>query len=116
MQWSDDGDADQRWTLADAGNGYMNLVNVGSGKAIDVPDGTSVDGTPLQQWTIVGTGNWNQQWRIEHVVDGWYSIVNRTSGDAVDVANGSVSDGAAIQQWSAAWWNTNQQFRFVPYD
>lgn len=116
MQWSDDGDADQRWTLADAGNGYINLVNVGSGKAMDVPDGSTVDGTQLQQWTIIGTGNWNQQWRIEHVSDGWYTIVNRTSGDAVDVASSSVSDGASIQQWSAVSGNTNQQFRFVPYN
>ncbi|SJN43813.1 putative glycosyl hydrolase [Microbacterium esteraromaticum] len=116
FQWSDDGDADQRWTLADAGNGYLNLVNVGSGKAMDVPGGTTTDGTQLQQWSISGSGNWNQQWSIQHVGDGWYTIVNRTSGDAVDVASGSVTDGASIQQWTPVSGNTNQQFRFIPYN
>lgn len=116
MQWTDNGDPDQRWVLADAGDGFMNIVNVGSGKAMDVPNGTPQDGTQLQQWSITGTGNWNQQWRIENVGDGWYTIVNRTTGDAVDLEHGSVTDGAAIQQWSPVTDNPNQQFRFVPYD
>lgn len=110
-----DGDQDQLWTLADAGRGYRNLVNAGTGLAADNPGGSTVDGTQMQQWAIVGQGNWNQQWLVTHVGNGWYTIVNRTSGKALDVRDGSVADGAAIQQWALDSNNPNQQFAFVPF-
>jgi glucosylceramidase len=115
-QWSDDGDPDQRWTLVEAGSGYMNLINAGSSKAMDVPNGSTSNGTVLQQWAITGVGNGNQQWQITHVGSGWYTIVNRANGKSVDVTSGSVADGTAIQQWSVGSGNPNQQFRFVPYN
>lgn len=115
LQWTDSGDPDQRWTLADAGDGYLNIVNVGSAKALDNPNGSRLNGTVMQQWTLVGTGNWNQQWSVTPVGDGWYTIINRTSGKALDVRDGSVSDGASIQQWTSDPANPKQQFAFVPY-
>ncbi|WP_312878065.1 RICIN domain-containing protein [Lentzea indica] len=32
MQWADNNGANQRWQLVDAGNGYVKLRNVNSGK------------------------------------------------------------------------------------
>jgi glucosylceramidase len=115
VQFTDDADPDQRWTLQDAGSGYFNLINVNSGKALDNPNGSRLNGTQMQQWTIVGTGNNNQQWLLTPVGGGWYTIKNRTSSKVLDVRNGSVGDAAAIQQWTYGSGNPNQQFRFVPY-
>lgn len=115
LQWPDSGDPDQRWTLADAGDGYVNIVNAGSAKGLDNPSGSTANGTVMQQWELVGTGNWNQQWSVTPVGDDWYTIVNRTSGKVLDLRDGSVSDGTAIQQWAPDPANPNQQFAFVPY-
>lgn len=115
LQFTDDGDPDQRWRLVDAGSGYFNLINANSGKALDNPEGSTADGTQMQQWTIWGAGNSNQQWLISPVGDGWYTIQNRTSGKVLDVRDGSVSDTAAIQQWTYYVDNPNQHFKFVPY-
>lgn len=115
VQFTDDGDPDQRWRLVDAGSGYLNVINVNSGKALDNPGGSTTDGTQMQQWTIVGVGNSNQQWLMTSVGNGWYTITNRTSGKVLDVRDGSVADSAAIQQWAYATGNPNQQFQFVRY-
>ena len=116
LQFTDDGDPDQRWQLVNAGSGYFNVINSNSGKALDNPGGSTADGTQMQQWTIWGTGNNNQQWLISPVGDGWYTVQNRTSGKVLDVREGSVSDTTAIQQWMYFTGNPNQQFRFVPYN
>ncbi|WP_076465812.1 RICIN domain-containing protein [Actinomyces mediterranea] len=116
VQWVDDGDLDQRWIVRDAGDGYVNLVNAKSGKALDVPNGQSANGTQLQQWEITGNGNVNQQWRVVARAGGWLSIVNRGNGRAVDLPSGSVMNGEVYQQWAADPLNTNQQFMFVPVD
>jgi glucosylceramidase len=115
VQYTDDGDPDQRWTLANAGSGYFNLINANSGKALDNPAGSTTDGTQMQQFTISGTGNSNQQWQITSAGGGWYTITNRTSGKGLDVRDGSVADAGAIQQWAPGAGNPNQQFKFVPY-
>lgn len=115
LQFTDDGDPDQRWQLVNAGAGYFNVINANSGKALDNPGGSTADGTQMQQWTIWGTGNSNQQWLITPVGGGWYTIQNRTSGKVLDVREGSVSDTTAIQQWTYFTGNPNQQFKFVPF-
>ena len=115
VQYSDSADLDQRWRLADAGSGYLNVVNVNSSKALDNPGGSTTDGAQMQQWTISGQGNNNQQWLVAPAGGGWYTIQNRTSGKLLDVRDGSVGDSAAIQQWASGTGNPNQQFKFVRY-
>lgn len=116
VQWSDDGDPDQRWRLQTAANGYFNIINIASTKALDLPDGNTSNGTQLQQWEITGIGNQNQQWQIQRVDNEWFKIINRASGKAVDITDGNVSDGTVIQQWESTENNPNQMFKLLPYD
>jgi len=53
LQFTDDGDPDQRWQLVYAGGGYSYVINRNSSKAL---------------------------WQITSVGGGWYTITNRTSG------------------------------------
>jgi len=114
VQWTDDDDYDQQWTLVDAGSGYFNLINRNSGKALDNPSGSTADGTQMQQYTITGTGNANQQWQVTAASSGYYRIVNRTSGKSLDVKDGTVTDDTVIQQYTTTSGNTNQEFQLVP--
>ena len=111
---ADDAALDQVWTLVDAGGGFFNIIDANSGKALDDTNGSTSNGTVMQQWTISGVGNSNQQWTITSVGGGYYSITNRTSGLVLDLTNGSTADGTPIQQWAGSPGNPNQGWRFVP--
>lgn len=112
VQWTDDDDYDQQWTLVDAGGGYFNIVDRNSGKALDDTNGSTANGNQMQQWSLVN--NTNQQWLIAPLGNGYYKLTNRTSGLVLDLTNGALGDGPAIQQW--AWYSTepNQQWQFIP--
>ena len=113
VQWTDDDDPDQQWELVSAGNGYYNIIDVHSGKALDDTGGSTSNGTDMQQYTITGTGNSNQQWQVS--ADGsWYTITNRTSGLDLNLTNGSLADGTLIQQWASSSSDPNAQWQFVP--
>ena len=113
VQWTDDDDPDQQWKLVSAGNGYYNLIDVNSGKALDDTGGSTSNGTIMQQYQISGTGNSNQQWQIS--ADGsWYTITNRTSGLQLNLTGGALADGTYIQQWASSSSDPNAQWQFVP--
>jgi hypothetical protein len=65
------------------------IVSYASGRCIDVTDGSSAPGTPLQIWDCSGAA-W-QEWAFES--DG----TMRTLGKCMTVAGGSSADGAAIE-------------------
>src|SRR5262245_14371900 len=51
QQWNCTNDAWQQFTLTSGGSGVYNLVNVNSGKCLDVPNGSTGSGVRLWQWT-----------------------------------------------------------------
>jgi len=77
-------------------------------------NGSTSNGTQMQQWTINGTGNSNQQWQITPLGNGFYTIANKTSGDNLDLTNGTFTDGTPIQQWQASSGDANQEWEFIP--
>lgn len=114
QQWAPLGGANQQWQFVPLGNGYYEIVNRLSGKALDVTDlgGAAVaDGALVQQYAYSGLDN--QQWQLLPTGSGYYKIVNRSSGKVLDVIGVSTSDGAGIQVYTylAGW---NQQWRLDP--
>lgn len=91
-------------------DGTYRIMPVHSGKAIDVVNCGSSDGTNVNQWTWLG--NNCQRWNISTVDGIWHRIspVNAPS-KALDVDSWSVSNGANIMLWNY-WGGYNQQFRF----
>ncbi|ONI82872.1 hypothetical protein ALI144C_17560 [Actinosynnema sp. ALI-1.44] len=86
------------------------LVNRRSGKALDVPGGSTTQGTQLIQYAQHGGGN--QQWHLGDLGNGVSTITSAATGLVVDVADNSTADGAKIIQWSANG-GVNQQWRLV---
>ncbi|WPV02140.1 RICIN domain-containing protein [Mucilaginibacter sp. cycad4] len=60
-QYTYNGGTHQQWNLVDLGNGYFQIINVKSGKAIEVPGSSTSNGTGLTQNTP-NTSAYNQQW------------------------------------------------------
>jgi len=87
---------------------FFTIVNVHTGKALDVPSGLPIPGLPIQQYGL--HGNANQQWRFESSPavplspqisrPQYHRIYNRQSQLALDVPNGSQAFRVTIQQWT----------------
>ena len=60
--WPDNGALNQRWLIESAGNGYFNIINYNSGKALEVEKSSSADGANVVQRTL--NNNPNQQWQL----------------------------------------------------
>lgn len=89
---------------------YRPLINVGSGKCIDLRDGSSADWTPVQQWTCVGHPN--MEWALDIVGPGSFTLSNRRTEyhSCLDVEWGSHDDGAPLQGFHCTSDNLAQMF------
>ena len=60
--WPSNNNNCQKWTITPVGNGVYKLLNVNSGKALDVNGGSTANGAKIIQWDYLGANN--QQWLI----------------------------------------------------
>ena len=93
--------AGQRWRQV-PGDGAVTLVNVASGKCLDVNNRSTDDGAQVQEWTC--NGGPNQQWRLQPApTAGAVLLVSVNSGKCVDASGGTAvqqpCDGRDSQQW-----------------
>lgn len=86
---------------------WYNLVNVNSGKVMEVTGASTADAATITQYS--GNGCQCQQFRFESAGTGWWRIIARHSGKAVDLWEWNVADGAEYRQWPVSSGN-NQQF------
>jgi beta-galactosidase len=89
------------------------LTNRRSGKVLDVPGASTIEGTQLIQWGA--HEGLNQQWRLISAGPGTYTLVNGGSGQLVDIQGSATGDGTPIIQWRANG-GPNQQWRLVTAD
>nr|WP_225224419.1 pectinesterase family protein [Cellulomonas sp. JH27-2] len=80
--------------------GAVVLRSGASGKCLEVPGGTTANGTPLTSATCE-TGAARQTWTVTTQGAG-FRLVNGASQQCVDVAGGSSATGTALQQWGCA--------------
>ncbi|MBT0770227.1 endo-1,4-beta-xylanase [Kineosporia sp. J2-2] len=74
------------------------LVNRNSGKALDVYNLATSDGSRITQWTR--NDGAQQQWQFVSSGDGYYRLRSRHSGKVLDVYNWSTANGGSIVQWT----------------
>jgi hypothetical protein len=79
-----------------SGRSYV-IVSKNSGKALDVTNNSTSNGTSIQQWTLSGAAN--QLWTVTKLSGSTYKIISNSSGKSLDVAGVSTGNGATIQQW-----------------
>ncbi|PUZ28677.1 hypothetical protein DCC81_04110 [Chitinophaga parva] len=96
----------QKWHLiyqtTAGGVRYYQIRNLFSGKLIDVPSGTNVSGTVLQQYASFPLPADQQLWKLQDLGGGQYNIVNKGNGLALSVSGGSTANGAQVIQETAA--------------
>lgn len=99
-------------TPTSGASGYNYIVNLHSGLALDDTNGSTSNGTIMQQWALT-SGDTNQEWSLVPAGNGYYYILNRHSGLALDDTNGSTSNGTLVQQWAQVNGNANQEWSLV---
>ncbi|WP_415378852.1 RICIN domain-containing protein [Halosimplex sp. TS25] len=78
--------------------GTYKLVNVNSGKVMEVASAGTADGDNVQQWA--DNGGSHQHWDVTDNGDGTYHLTNVNSGKLLEVANADTSDGANVRQYA----------------
>ena len=101
----------QQFTLQTVPGGYHAIINVNSGKCLDVAAYVMTAGARVQQYTC--NGGANQNWIIADGGGGTYRFVARHSGKVLEVTGGGTADGTVVSQndWKSA---ANQQFKLKP--
>ena len=89
--FSYNGGANQHFNIVPCGDGYYNIINVNSGKALDVDAWGSQN---VIQWDQ--TGGDNQKWSFEYAGNGMYYIRSKSAGKYLDVNGGYARDGANV--------------------
>ena len=93
-------------------DGEYYIKNVYSGKYLDVYNGSSANGTNVQQYAFNGSDA--QKFKLVNDGNGYYTIYTAASGynSCIDVTKSSSENGTNIQQWSAHGGDC-QKFQFV---
>ena len=114
-QYSGSGTAtapNQKWIIVQQGSGAITsttkfkIMNVASGKYLEVPLATTNPGTGL--WQDKANTNNAQQWHIQAVSTGVYKIINVGNGLAVTNHGSSATNGTPITQEVFVAGNTAQ--------
>jgi hypothetical protein len=96
VQWSATGGTNQKWTLTNLGNNYVELVNGTSGYALDVSGASQASGAAVIQWPYHSGAN--QIWKVVSKGNGLYELLNQNSGLALSVPGLSTSNGTNLDQ------------------
>jgi hypothetical protein len=88
------------------GNRWYTITVRHSGLKVDVRNGGTANGTPLQQYTANTTSS--QQFRFVSAGGGYYRVVSRLKSSLVwDVSGGKTANGTKVQMWT--WTSVSQQ-------
>jgi hypothetical protein len=83
---------------ADTGGSYR-LVDVGSGKSLDVTDVSTANGAKIQQWTTSAADN--QRFLVSTSGTG-FALKAVNSDKCLDITDHSTQAGGALQQWDCS--------------
>jgi hypothetical protein len=96
-EWSNQAGACIDHGAGGGGGSSVHLVDVNSGKCIDVNGAATADGTKIQIWSCNGTGA--QSFNVQQGGNST-TMVNTNSNKCVDVPGSSTTAGAKIQLWT----------------
>lgn len=93
--WSSNGTNWQKWQFVKTENGIYKIINVNSGKCLEVAgQDTNVNGGNVQQWDYVG-GN-NQKWKLWLTKDNKLVFLNLATQRALNITGNTATNGANV--------------------
>jgi Ricin-type beta-trefoil lectin domain-like len=108
-QQTPEGYANQKWILMKVDASNYKIVNMNSGKIMEVGGNSTANQATVQQWDYVGTPS--QKWQIIPTSGGYFKIINAGSGLALSIPFPLSQTGIQLQQYT--YLNaSNQQWAF----
>ena len=108
------GSRNQLWRLVDLGDGYSEIVNDGTGKALSTVDGHADDGAVVHLWDYLGSYP-DQHWRVADAGGGTVTIANQGTGNRLlSTKDGQTATGTETQLWSPVGGRAGQTWKLVP--
>ena len=102
MQQSLQSGTNQKWILVKVDPYYYKIVNVNSGKVLEVAM-SLVNGKWIRQWDYVGATN--QKWRILSTANNTFKLINLYSGLALSSAYPRTQSGLQLEQYTYTGWS-----------
>jgi len=96
----------QIWNFSQNSDTSWNIVSESSWQALDVPGGSTTNGTQIIQWTP--SRDTNQRWWVDVQSDGTYKIWNQASSLSLD-SSSTATNGTALIEWG---WSGQPQQRW----
>lgn len=96
----------QRFYLKKNSDGFYNIINIGTGKALDALNANLAPKTNVQQWTY--TNAKAQQWALEGDAQSGYSLINRATGQYLSVAGDNYANSSNVELYLVGtkfWFN-----------
>lgn len=94
------------------GTNYYEIININSGKLLDVQDGNTDIGANLNQFERNNTES--QYWYFKECGNGYYNIISKLSGLCIDISGGiTTNNGTNVQLYDDNS-SEGQKFRFQP--
>ena len=106
-----EGYPNQKWMLMETAQNsdVYKIVNMNSGKVLEVGGYSVVNGGTIQQWDYVGISS--QKWQIVATSGGYFKLINSGSGLALTVPYPLTQTGLQLQQYTYQG-SVNQQWAF----
>ena len=97
--WSSNNVEQQKFQVTYLNNGYYKIIALHSGKALDVNNGGTANGTNVKQYS--DTGSTAQQWVIQESGqhEGYYNVASRCNNLCLDIAGGIANNGTNVQMY-----------------
>ncbi len=90
----------QTWAVSHDSAGYVTLINLKSGKALDVSGAVASQGRNVLQWT--STGGWNQKWIAVPLASGGVRLISGMGSSlSLDACGGRGNIGDNIEIWTS---------------
>ena len=97
IQWDWHGGANQKFQLADVGDGYCKILIANTDSCVDVSGESMDNGATVHQWQYWGGDN--QKWKLEPVDGNFYKITCKKSGKVLEVVDSNLAAGGNVVQW-----------------
>ena len=110
-QQTEEGYPNQKWMVmeTDPNSNVYKIVNMNSGKVLEVGGYSTVNGGTIQQWDYVGIPS--QLWQLVPTYQGYFKLINYGSGLALTIPYPLTQSGIQLQQYTYQG-SINQQWLF----
>lgn len=96
IQSKKNGSLSQQWTFVSKGDGYYQVINKQTGKALDVAQGSKAPGGYIHQWEALSVPN--QMFRLQQTIQGFHLVAKHSGLSLMITPQSYTKEGTVVIQ------------------